>query len=140
MKHYITKIALLSACLGLPVAKAAPFMAVGDNAELFLTAGRRPSQADDKHLPRCGPTRRATRFTASRPGVGPLVFGKRLHHPRAISIIVREIRRYRASQRQTRNVELSNPGAFQTQTTKTGVTKAKFQRRLRHRSRSRNDK
>lgn len=37
MKHNIPRIALLASCLWFS-AKAAPFMAVGDNAELFLTA------------------------------------------------------------------------------------------------------
>src|SRR5882762_4150229 len=72
MKHYIIKIALVSAVLGLSAAKAAPFMAVGDNAELFLTAAGTLQSDDNIYLGASGKSDTIYSFT---PGLD-LVFGK----------------------------------------------------------------
>jgi len=117
MKHYITKIAFLSAGLGLTLAKAAPFMAVGDNAELFVTAGALLSSDDNIYLGASGKSDTIYSFT---PGLD-LVFGKGsnvtgdLHYNE-------EIRRY--SSHSNQDVNLATVGAMAAYTN--GVSKANF--------------
>ncbi|SDR85858.1 outer membrane beta-barrel protein [Opitutus sp. GAS368] len=117
MKHYITKIALFSLCLGLSTAKAAPFMAVGDNAELFVTAGALLSSDDNIYLGASGKSDTIYSFT---PGLD-LVFGK----GSAVTGDVyynEEIRRYSSQSKQ--NVNLATVGTRAAYSN--GVSKADF--------------
>jgi hypothetical protein len=117
MKQSTTLIALFSACLGL-TAKAAPFMAVGDNAELFVTAAG-TIQSDDNIFLNSANEKSDTIYSFT-PGVD-LVFGKGSQATGNV-FYKEEIRRYGSDTNQ--NTQLANVGvnsAFSN-----GVTKADF--------------
>ena len=118
MKHYITKIALLSAGLGLSLAKAAPFMAVGDNAELFLTGAATLQSDDNIYLD--AKNEKSDTIYSFTPGVD-LVFGKGSITTGNV-YFREEIRRYSSNGNQ--DVELANVGARTSYDN--GVTKAGF--------------
>jgi hypothetical protein len=109
--------ALFSACLGL-TAQAAPFMAVGDNAELFVTAAG-TIQSDDNIFLNSANQKSDTIYSFT-PGVD-LVFGKGSQTTGNV-FYKEEIRRYGSDTNQ--NTQLANVGvnsAFSN-----GVTKADF--------------
>ncbi len=117
MKHYITKFALLSLCFGLSLGKAAAFMAVGENAELFVTAGALLSSDDNIYLGASGSSDTIYSFS---PGLD-LVFGK----GSAVTGDVyykEEIRRYSSHSKQ--DVNLASVGAKADYSN--GVSKANF--------------
>ena len=117
MKPNSARIALLTTSLGLS-AYAAPFMAVGDNAELFVTASAQVQFDDNIYL---DPTNESDDTIMSfTPGVD-LVFGKNAV-TKGNAYYREEIRRY--SDNDNQNTELSNLGA-QTHYDN-GVTKADF--------------
>ncbi len=118
MKHYIIKIALLSTGLGLSFAKAAPFMAVGDNAELFLT-GAATLQSDDNIYLDASNAKSDTVYSFT-PGVD-LVFGKG-SITTGNAYFKEEIRRYGSNSNQ--NTELASLGIKTSYDN--GVTKAGF--------------
>ena len=119
MKHYITKIALLSASLGLlSSSKAAPFMAVGDNAELFLT-GAATVQADDNIYLDANNEKSDTIYSFT-PGVD-LVFGKG-SITKGDAYFREEIRRYSSNGNQ--DTELASVGVRSNYDN--GVSKAGF--------------
>lgn len=117
MKQHITRIALLAACLGV-TAKAAPFMAVGDNAELFVTASANLSFDDNIFL--SGSNEADDTIWSFTPGVD-LVFGKN-SVAKGNAYYREEIRRF--SDNDTQDTELSSLG-FNT-AYDNGVTKANF--------------
>ena len=117
MKHYIIKTALVSAVLGLSAAKAAPFMAVGDNAELFLTAAGILQSDDNIYLGASGKSDTIYSFT---PGLD-LVFGK--GSAATGDVYYREeIRRYSSNSQQ--DVNLASVGTKVAYSN--GVSKANF--------------
>jgi polysaccharide biosynthesis protein VpsM len=117
MKQNITRVALLAACLGV-TAKAAPFMAVGDNAELFVTATASLQFDDNIFLDSTGEV--DDTIWSLTPGVD-LVFGKN-SVTKGNLYYREEIRRF--ADNGTNDTELSNVG-FNT-AYDNGVTKANF--------------
>lgn len=119
MKHYITKTVLISASLGLlSSSKAAPFMAVGDNAELFLTAGAMVQADDNIYLD--SSNEKSDTIYSFTPGVD-LVFGKG-SITKGNAYFREEIRRYSSNDNQ--DVELANVGVRSS--FDNGVSKAGF--------------
>lgn len=120
MKHYITKIALLSAGLGLglPCVKAAPFMAVGDNAELFVTGAA--TLQSDNNIYLDSSNEKSDTIYSFTPGAD-LVFGKGSITTGNV-YFREEIRRYSSNSNQ--DVSLANVGAKSSYDN--GVTKAGF--------------
>lgn len=117
MKQTIARIAILSAFAGLS-AKAAPFMAVGDNAELFVTASAQVQADDNIYL---NTTNKASDTIMSfTPGLD-LVFGKG-SATKGNAYYREEIRRYNDHSQQ--NTDLSNLG-FKSNFDN-GVSKADF--------------
>lgn len=116
MKQLTARIAIFSILLGIS-AKAAPFMAVGDNAELFVTAGAMLSSDDNIYLGTSGKSDTVYSFT---PGLD-FVFGKgsattgNLYYNE-------EFRRY--STHTAQKVDLASVGANMNYSN--GVTKANF--------------
>jgi len=117
MKQSIVRITLLSAALGLS-AHAAPFMAVGDNAELFVTASAQ-LQADDNIYLDATNEQSDTVFSFT-PGLD-LVFGKG-SVTKGNAYYREEFRRY--SDNDNQNTELSSLGFNSSYDN--GVTKADF--------------
>ncbi|MBI2813171.1 MAG: outer membrane beta-barrel protein [Opitutae bacterium] len=117
LKQLTTRIAIFSALLGLH-AQAAPFMAVGDNAELFVTAAVALRSDDNIYL---DPTAEVSDTIYSfTPGLD-LVFGKG-SITKGNLYYREEIRRY--SNNDNQDTELSNVG-FRSDYDN-GVTKADF--------------
>jgi hypothetical protein len=121
MKQHTVRVAIITTCLGLS-AHAAPFMAVGDNAELFVTASAQVNFDDNIYLdagtvasPEVDDT-----IMSFTPGVD-LVFGKG-SVTKGNAYYREEIRRY--SDNDNQDTELSNLGV-RTQYDN-GVTKADF--------------
>ncbi len=115
--NHLTRLAVLSALICLS-AKAAPFMAVGDNAELFVTASA-AVQADDNIYLDTSNAKSDTIFSFT-PGVD-LVFGK--GSATSGNFYYREeIRRY--SDNDVQNTELSSLGVNSSYSN--GVTKVDF--------------
>jgi hypothetical protein len=117
MKQYITRIALLATGLGIST-HAAPFMAVGDNAELFVTAAANVQFDDNIFL---DPFNQNEDLLLSfTPGVD-LVFGK--GSVTKGNLYVRdEIRRYKDNDNQdTELFSAGTKGSYDN-----GVTKADF--------------
>lgn len=114
---YTARTVILSACLGL-TAQAAPFMAVGDNAELFVTAAAAIQFDDNIYL---DPTNESDDTIMSfTPGVD-LVFGKG-SITKGNAYYREEIRRY--SDNDNQDTELTNLGFKSSYDN--GVTKADF--------------
>ncbi len=117
MKNKFVRLAILATVTGL-TANAAPFMAVGDNAELFLTASGQVQFDDNIYLDASKEV--DDTILSFTPGVD-LVFGKG-SATKGNAYYREEIRRY--SDNDNQNTELSNLGV------KTrfdnGVTKADF--------------
>lgn len=121
MKPNTARIALLTTCLGLS-AYAAPFMAVGDNAELFVTASAQLQFDDNIYLDpgtTLSPEQDDTIWSFT-PGVD-LVFGKG-SVTKGNAYFREEIRRY--SDHGNQDTELANLG-FKSNYDN-GVTKADF--------------
>jgi hypothetical protein len=121
MKQHTVRIAIITTCLGLS-AQAAPFMAVGDNAELFVTASAQVQFDDNIYLdpgttaaPEVDDT-----ILSFTPGVD-LVFGKGAV-TKGNAYYREEIRRYTDNDNQ--DTELSSLG-FNSRYDN-GVTKADF--------------
>jgi hypothetical protein len=117
MKQSIVRIAFISALAGLS-AKAAPFMAVGDNAELFVTATAQAAYDDNIYLDAKNEVNDT--ILSFTPGVD-LVFGKG-SVTKGHAYYREEIRRY--SDNDAQNTELSNLGVLGN--FDNGVTKADF--------------
>jgi hypothetical protein len=116
-QQHTVRIAIITTCLGLS-AHAAPFMAVGDNAELFVTASAQVQFDDNIYL---DPTNESDDTILSfTPGVD-LVFGKGAV-TKGNAYYREEIRRY--SDNDNQDTELSSLG-FKSQYDN-GVTKADF--------------
>ena len=115
MKH-ITRIALLSILVPI-AAKAAPFMAVGDNAELFVTASALLQSDDNIYL---GASGKSDTVYSLTPGLD-LVFGKGSATTGDV-YFREEIRRYSSNSQQ--DTELTNVGAVANYSN--GLTKANF--------------
>src|SRR3954465_3646961 len=121
MKHSSVRIAIIATLAGLS-AKAAPFMAVGDNAELFVTASAQVQFDDNIYLDpdtTIAPAQDDIIYSFT-PGVD-LVFGKGAVTKGNV-YYREEIRRY--SDHDNQNTELSNLG-FKS-SFDNGVTKADF--------------
>jgi hypothetical protein len=117
MKQSFVRIAILTTLAGLS-AKAAPFMAVGDNAELFVTGAAQVQFDDNIYL---DPTKEVNDTILSfTPGVD-LVFGKG-SATKGNAYYREEIRRY--SDNDNQNTELSNLGF--NSSFDNGVSKAGF--------------
>lgn len=126
MKPYTARIALFTTCLGLS-AHAAPFMAVGDNAELFLTASAQVQFDDNIYLdpgtlpaPLASAPEQDDVIMSFTPGVD-LVFGKG-SVTKGNAYYREEFRRYNDHDNQ--DTSLSNLGVKTNYDN--GVTKADF--------------
>ncbi len=117
MKQHITRIALFSAFLCIS-AKAAPFMAVGDNAELFVTANVTLAADDNIYLDTTN--EQSDTIFSFTPGLD-LVFGKG-SVTKGNLYFREEIRRY--SDNDNQDTELANLGFMSAYDN--GVTKADF--------------
>jgi hypothetical protein len=117
MKQTSVRIAIIAALAGLS-AKAAPFMAVGDNAELFVTASAQVQFDDNIYLDRTNETNDT--IMSFTPGVD-LVFGKG-SVTKGNVYYREEIRRYNDNDNQ--NTELSSLGVRSN--FDNGVSKADF--------------
>jgi hypothetical protein len=117
MKKSIARIAIIATLTGLS-AKAAPFMAVGDNAELFLTASGQVQFDDNIYLDSSNEVNDT--ILSFTPGVD-LVFGKG-SVTKGNAYYREEIRRY--SDNDNQNTELSTLGVHSN--FDNGVTKADF--------------
>jgi hypothetical protein len=117
MNQSIVRIAIVAAAASIS-AKAAPFMAVGDNAELFVTATAQAQFDDNIYLDATNEVNDT--ILSFTPGVD-LVFGKG-SVTKGNAYYREEIRRY--SDNDNQNTELSNLGVRGT--FDNGVTKADF--------------
>lgn len=115
MKH-LARLTIVSIILTIS-SKAAPFMAVGDNAELFVTAAAMIQSDDNIYLGASGEDDTVFNFT---PGVD-LVFGKGSNTTGNV-YFREEIRRYSSNSQQ--DTELANVGV--TANYSNGLTKANF--------------
>lgn len=117
MKQHITRIALFSALLNIS-AQAAPFMAVGDNAELFVTAAATLQSDDNIYLDTTN--EQSDTILSFTPGLD-LVFGKG-SVTKGNVYFREEIRRY--SDNDNQDTELASLGFASAYDN--GVTKADF--------------